>query len=125
MKRTIVILAGAVILAVASGAAASGYLITRIEQIKPSVRAQLSRVRVVSAYGPSVVLGTGDLSVQSSLAVCPHGTVVTGGGWYGSPGSPAATLVTSAPDLNRWLVVMQNDSTEHPSFQAIARCESR
>ena len=123
MKRTIVILVGAIVLAaVASGAAASGYLITRIDQIRPSVRAQLSTVHVVTAYGATKILGTGDASAESSVAACPHGTVVTGGGWYGGP---PAILDTSAPYDNGWLVAMENHSTEHPSFQAVARCERR
>jgi hypothetical protein len=112
------------VLVIAGGAsAATKYLITSINQIKPSVRAQISALRIVTAYGPTVVLGTGNSSIQSSVAVCQRGTVVAGGGWYGS--NLPAIIATSAPDGNGWLVVMQADSTEKQSFQAVARCESR
>lgn len=127
MRKSVTTIAAAVVavLLVAGGAtAASRFIITNINQIKPSVRAQLSAVRIVTAYGPTVVLGTGNSSIQSSVAVCPRGTVVAGGGWYGS-NSPAI-IATSAPNGNNgWGVVMQADSTEKQSFQAVARCESR
>ncbi len=88
-RASIILVATLGVFIIAGGAtAATKYLITSINQIEPSVRAQLSAVRIVTAYGPSVVLGTGDSSIQSSTAVCPRGTVVTGGGWYGS-NSPA------------------------------------
>lgn len=109
-------------LVIGSGATAAGrWVISNVGQIKPSVRAQLSAVRVITTYGPNVTLGTGNSSIQSSVAACPRGTVVTGGGWYGS-NSPAS-VATSAPNANGWLVVMQANSSEKESFQALARCE--
>jgi hypothetical protein len=70
--------------------------------------------------------GGGVCVVGSSVATCPAGSVVIGGGWTGeSSPSPDATVGYDFPlGNNRWQVVMTNNSMLTSSFHAVAICAS-
>jgi hypothetical protein len=67
-------------------------------------------------------------SVGSSVATCPGGTVVVGGGWDGSPDPPVlATVAFNRPlGTNAWEVIMADNSGGNvgftQTFTAVATC---
>lgn len=149
-KRSIPTILVAVVAAIAvtgGVAAASGYVITSIHQIKPSVRAKLrgprghtgprgatgaqgaagafstSNVEVVT--GPTVSMCAspgGDCQTAGSYASCPTGAVALGGGWQGPVVD--TTVGDNYPIGNdtAWEVVMSNDSYISESFTPYAVC---
>jgi hypothetical protein len=87
-----------------------------------------SAANVVQVPGPSVALcmfGAGTCAVGSSIATCPPGKVVIGGGWDGETNPPlSATVGYNEPTSpTTWSVVMVNDdNTTTASFHAVATC---
>jgi hypothetical protein len=83
---------------------------------------------VVQVAGPSASLckfGGGTCAVGSSIATCPPGKVVIGGGWDGETNPPlSATVGYDTPTSPQtWEVVMVNDDdTTTASFHAVATC---
>jgi hypothetical protein len=73
-------------------------VITAVWQIKPSVQRQLSSLHEVQAVGDLVTLcpanSPGERGCCSeSIAVCPAGSKVMSGGWYGGSGKGELTKI--------------------------------
>ena len=87
-----------------------------------------SAANVVQVAGPSVTLcgfNGGTCAVGSSVATCPPGKVVLGGGWDGEANPPlSATVGYNEPTSPQtWEVIMVNDdNTSTASFHAVAIC---
>jgi hypothetical protein len=137
----------AVALLFTSGAAASGYLITSVKQIKPSVRKQLIGARGPRGYtgatgapGPASTFLASDVTTIDGppgplfpgsqivpIAWCPAGDVVIGGGFdTGPPNSigPPPYAVSEEPYDNRaWQVILYDPTSgSQVSVYAIAIC---
>lgn len=136
----------ALFVALGGTAAASGWVITRIGQIKPSVRHQLrgnagpqgpdGPAGPIGATGPAgipgvvmvesamVTLASG--AVNGTFASCPAGDVALGGGWDGGAIPPvSATVAYNHPIGNdtAWNVTMVDDqSGESSTFAAVVEC---
>lgn len=142
------ILIGAIIGALVAGgtAAASGWLITSVNQIKPSVRNKLkgnrgprghrgftgikgpagpsSLTSVIVVNGPTETVAADD--VGSSLATCPGADTLIGGG-YQSAGDPLieSTITDNYPLGNSWgVVLVNNDTIDGGDFYAQAICST-
>lgn len=62
-------------------------------------------------------------AVGTSVANCPAGTSVIGGGWQG--GGILATIGYNAGSVSAWSVIMTNNNEFNgTSFNAIAMCAS-
>ena len=141
MKKYAITVAIVGLLAFAGGAAASRrWLITSTNQIKPSVLHALrgnagrqgpaggfSTANVTDVSGPSVTMDVsgGANDVQGSLAQCPTGSVVLGGGYDGETNPPVSATVGYDESLggNAWDVIMSNnDGYGTASFHAVAVC---
>ena len=156
--RKVLVTAVVCSLVFAGGAAASGYLITSVHQIKPSVRRALKgnrgargRAGAAGAKGAAGAAGAagapggfstanvtevsgvvafmcanggGACSANASVASCPAGGVVLGGGWEGDTPSPEETVAQNEPTGNgtAWDVVMANNAAISASFHAVAVC---
>lgn len=150
--RKVLVTAVVCSLVFAGGAAASGYLITSVHQIKPSVRRALKgnrgargRTGAAGAKGAAGAPGGfstanvtevsgavafmcapsgGSCSANGSVAVCPAGGVVLGGGWVGDTPSNAESVAQNEPTGNgtAWDVVMANNAAISASFHAVAVC---
>lgn len=152
MKRTI-IAAGVVAFLCLAGTASASFVITSMNQISPHVRAQLRGHKGARGpQGPSGPAGpagaaaaqtvsqaTGSQAtmcdyvgsscqVGSSVATCPAGTIVTGGGWDGGSLPPTlATVGYNKPlGTNAWEVIMVDNSNGDAgftqTFNAVATC---
>ena len=139
----------ALFVALGGTALASGWVITRISQIKPSVRHQLrgnagpqgplgpeGPAGPTGATGPAgipgvvmvesamVTLASG--AVNGTFASCPAGDVALGGGWDGGTTPPVvATVAYNEPIGNNtaWDVTMADDeSGQSSTFAAVAEC---
>jgi len=95
-----------------------------------TLRAQLSQLAtaqslsVFTEVGPLVTIHPGD--GLDSMATCPAGSQVTGGG-FGSgrtPGNPDLHLTNSGPTVNGWGVSVFNSGKTDGLFSAFARCAS-
>ncbi len=126
----------------AGGAAASGFLITSVNQIKPSVRKALqgnrgprgfrgfrgagASILVTTIQGPVAGMtpfGTAT-DVGSSVATCPAGGVVLGGGWDGGSNPPvdASAAYNEAIGGGSWEVIMANNGPLTATVSAVAVC---
>ena len=144
----------ALVLALAGTAVAGGYIITSTKQIKPSVRkalkgkrgprgyagidgaqgapgvpGQFSAANVTVVRGAPVTMCSDSGSFQScqvasSVAQCPAGSIVLGGGWDGLSNPPVDATVgyNYALAAGAWEVVMSNAAAISASFQAVATC---
>ena len=91
-KFSVAILAIATFVVLAGGAFASGFIITSIHQIKPSVRAKLRGASgpsgiasIITVDSPEISLPPGGISGQNDLiAQCPAGSTVVGTGFFDS-----------------------------------------
>lgn len=139
----------ALFVALGGTALASGWVITRISQIKPSVRHQLrgnagpqgplgpeGPAGPTGATGPAgipgvvmvesamVTLASG--AVNGTFASCPAGDVALGGGWDGGTTPPVvATVAYNEPIGNNtaWDVTMvDNQSDQSSTFAAVVEC---
>ena len=139
----------ALFVAVGGTAVASGWVITRIGQIKPSVRHQLRGNAgpqgpqgpqgpagpagaagragipgVVMVESAMVTLASG--AVNGTFASCPAGDVALGGGWDGGTTPPVlATVAYNDPIGNNtaWNVTMvDNQSGQSSTFAAVVEC---
>jgi hypothetical protein len=136
----------ALFVALGGTAVASGWVITRIGQIKPSVRHQLrgnagpqgpqGPAGPTGATGPAgipgvvmvesamVTLASG--AVNGTFASCPAGDVALGGGWDGGTTPPVlATVAYNDPIGNdtAWNVTMvDNQSGQSSTFAAVVEC---
>ena len=85
---------------------------------------------VVTVQGPDVamcVFGGGTCAVGDSVAVCPAGDTILGGGWSSvtSPPLDASVGFNQALGGDEWQVIMtNNDATQAPDMYAIAVCAS-
>jgi hypothetical protein len=140
-------------------AVASGWVISNINQIKPSVRHELrgntgpqgaqgpagpqgpagatgpagasganSQTEVAGASATMCDTSGAACQVAGSVATCPPGTVVAGGGWDGESNPPVLATVSYNKPLggNAWEVIMIDNSGGGTgftqSFNAIATC---
>lgn len=79
---------------------------------------------VTIVYGPTVTMCDFDAScaVQSSVATCPAGQVVLGGGWDSTSPPIDATVAVNRPvGGSAWGVLMANYFGS-PNFRAVATC---
>lgn len=89
-----------------------------------------STANVTEVQGPPVTMcpnGDGSCDAAGSLAQCPVGSVVLGGGWDGASSPPVDATVAYDEPLggSAWSVVMVNNSTstlDDPTFQTYAVC---
>jgi hypothetical protein len=94
--------------------------------------AHASAGSTINVYGKPVTMCAAHAvfakcEVGFSGALCPPGTVVTGGGWVGVHGDYAldAGVTISGPQKNfAWNVEMDNHSRTADSFRAVAVCSS-
>jgi hypothetical protein len=147
---------GCLVLAAGAGAA-SRFIITSVHQIKPSVLRQLhgaegatgargpagqagapgapgapgtfSTSNVTTVTGPIVTMGVSGsgTEVQSSLAMCPAGSVVLGGGYNGGSNPPTnATAGFDQPlgGIDYEVILVNHSTTQTPSFNSVAVCAS-
>jgi hypothetical protein len=134
----------AVLLAIGGTAFASGYIITSVKQIKPSVRKTLKGRRgppglqgpagqpgalnatVVRGERVSMCADTGTFQpcqVAASIADCPAGNVALAGGWDGLDNPPLdATVAYNYGAGGSWGVIMVNHLSLPASFQTVATC---
>jgi len=152
LKRiSVIAIAAMAVLAVSGFAAdaASRYLITSARQIKPSVLKQLrsqgpaGAAGAPGAAGPAGVFstanvtqvtgavasmctwGSGTCDVGSSVANCPAGSAVLGGGYDGGSDPPIDASVGYDKPIgtSAWEVIMTNDDTYGAAtFNAVATC---
>ena len=134
----------AVLLAVGGTAFASGYIITSVKQIKPSVRKTLKGQRgprglqgpagqsgalnttFVRGETVSMCADTGTFQpcqVAASIANCPVGSVALAGGWDGLNAPPLdATVAYNYGAGGSWGIIMINHLSLPASFQAVTTC---
>ena len=136
----------ALFVALGGTALASGWVITRIGQIKPSVRHQLrgnvgpqglqGPAGPTGASGPAGIPGVVEVEsamvtltsggVNGAYAPCPAGDVALGGGWDGGTTPPVlATVAYNYPIGNNtaWDVTMaDNQSGNTSTFAAVVEC---
>ena len=78
------------------------------------------------SVGPTVLIGPGQTLPLVSVAHCPSGYVVTGGGWLNHTGSPAddITVFDNFPQNDTaWRVSMTNNSSVTSfAFSSRGRC---
>jgi hypothetical protein len=97
-------------------------------QGNPGPAGGFSVANVTQASGPSALMcvsGGGSCEVGSSVATCPAGSVVLGGGWDGENNPPVVATVGYSKPLgaNTWEVIMvNNDSSLSANFHAVATC---
>lgn len=78
----------------------------------------------ITVSGPPTFLGTSQAdAVGASVAQCPGGSRVTGGGWNGGSSPPVDATVAFNEELgNGWEVIMVNNASITSTFAAVARC---
>jgi hypothetical protein len=86
-----------------------------------------SAANVVHVAGPSVTMcasGTVSCAIGVSVATCPAGKVVIGGGWDGeqNPLIDASVGYNEPSGTNQWEVIMANRTVISASFHAVAVC---
>jgi hypothetical protein len=139
----LVVALGALFVALGGTAVANGWVITRIGQIKPSVRHQLrGNVGPQGSAGPAGATGPAGIpgvvivestmvtlasgAVNGTFAACPAGDVALGGGWDGGTAPPVlATVAYNDPIGNNtaWDVTMvDNQSGQSSTFAAVVEC---
>ena len=104
--------------------------VNTLKSVIQTLRTQLSQL--ATAQSLSVITEVGQtLSIKpgqdlDSIATCPAGTQVTGGGFGsgGSPGDPNLHLTNSAPTVNGWGVSVFNSGNTNGVFASFARCAS-
>jgi hypothetical protein len=93
--------------------------------------ATTSAGKTTNAYGAPVTMCAKGIAfrkciVGDSSALCPPGTVVTGGGWVNVKGqnyTDNASVVVNGPQSNfAWVVQMDNNDSFSGSFRAVAIC---
>jgi len=144
--RKVLITAAVCSLVFAGGAAASGYLITSVHQIKPSVIKKLHGARgragakgAKGAAGPSGPAGIstiqdvsstpvaycsssgGSCAVASATATCPAGDIATGGA---ANGETIDTTMSTYVGGGEYSAVLSNSSSFTGSLTVTAVCAS-
>lgn len=93
--------------------------------------ATTSAGKTTNVYGPSETMCPAGVTfrkctIQFSGALCPPGTVVTGGGWAIVKGQNVpsnASVLNNGPQSNfAWNVEMINNDSSTGSFKAVAVC---
>jgi hypothetical protein len=104
--------------------------VNTLKSVIQTLRAQLSQLATVQSLSVFTEVGQ-TLSIKpgqdlDSIATCPAGTQVTGGGFSsgGSPGDPNLHLTNSVPTVNGWGVSVLNSGNTNGVFASFARCAS-
>ena len=104
--------------------------VNTLKSVIQTLRIQLSQLAtaqslsVFTEVGQTLRINPGqDLD---SIATCPAGTQVTGGGFGsgGTPGDPNLHLTGSGPTVNGWDVSVFNSGKTNGVFSSFARCAS-
>ncbi len=113
------VVAGLIVVSASGAAAATHYLITNVDQIKPSVLKRLkAEPKVIRILGPATTIGAGDLGEPT--AKCPRGIAV-GGGWVGLHSS--SYVLDNHPLGNEhWVLTVFNGSANSEVVHAAVVC---
>jgi hypothetical protein len=104
--------------------------VNTLKSVIQTLRAQLSQLATVQSLSVFTEVGQ-TLSIKpgqdlDSMATCPAGTQVTGGGFSSgsNPGNPDLHLTGSGPTVNGWDVSVFNSGNTNGVFASFARCAS-
>jgi hypothetical protein len=104
--------------------------VNTLKSVIQTLRIQLSQLATAQSLSVFTEVGQ-TLNIKpgqdlNSVATCPAGTQVTGGGFGsgGTPGDPNLQLTNSAPTVNGWGVSLFNSGKTNGVFGAFARCAS-